>query len=166
VVARSNEAKALGIENGDPWFKLSTDAKRTGLIHKSSNYELYGDLSSRVMELLGRYAHVQEIHSIDESFLTLRGTPDQLQRTGAEIKGRRQAHRASRLRWDRTDQDAREVREPGRQAEPAPGRCVLLGFHARRPRRRHHGQGPRHRDLGDRRPDREEAERDGDFHDR
>ncbi|HEX9086129.1 MAG TPA: Y-family DNA polymerase [Arthrobacter sp.] len=86
VVARSNEAKALGIDNGDPWFKLAADAKRTGLIHRSSNYELYGDLSSRVMELLGRYAHVQEIYSIDESFLTLRGTPAELAKTGSEIK--------------------------------------------------------------------------------
>jgi DNA polymerase V len=86
VVARSNEAKALGIENGDPWFKLAGDARRTGLIHRSSNYELYGDLSSRVMELLGRFAHVQEIYSIDESFLTLRGTPAELDAVGAEIK--------------------------------------------------------------------------------
>lgn len=86
VVARSNEAKALGIDNGDPWFKLAADAKRTGLIHRSSNYELYGDLSSRVMELLGRYAAWQEVYSIDESFLGLRGTPEELARTGAEIK--------------------------------------------------------------------------------
>lgn len=86
VVARSNEAKALGIENGDPWFKLAADAKRTGLIHKSSNYELYGDLSSRVMEILGRYSFNQEIYSIDESWLVLRGTPEELVKTGAEIK--------------------------------------------------------------------------------
>ena len=86
VVARSNEAKALGIENGDPWFKLSADAKRTGLVHRSSNYELYGDLSSRVMEILGRYSFNQEVYSIDESWLVLRGTPEDLMRTGAEIK--------------------------------------------------------------------------------
>lgn len=86
VVARSNEAKALGIENGDPWFKLAADAERTGLIHRSSNYELYGDLSSRVMELLGRYSYSQEVYSIDESWLTLRGTPAELQRIGREIK--------------------------------------------------------------------------------
>jgi DNA polymerase V len=86
VVARSNEAKALGIENGDPWFKLAADAKRTGLIHRSSNYELYQDLSDRVVSILSRFAHVQEIYSIDESFLTLRGTPEELERIGAEIK--------------------------------------------------------------------------------
>jgi DNA polymerase V len=49
VVARSNEAKALGIENGDPWFKLKADPRFKDLIAKSSNYELYGDLSSRVL---------------------------------------------------------------------------------------------------------------------
>lgn len=86
VVARSNEAKALGIENGDPWFKLAADAKRTGLVHRSSNYELYGDLSSRVMELLGRFSHKIEVYSVDEAFVSLRGTPEELQRIGSEIK--------------------------------------------------------------------------------
>ncbi|MCO4263755.1 Y-family DNA polymerase [Pseudarthrobacter sp. MDT3-26] len=86
VVARSNEAKALGIDNGDPWFKLAADAKRTGLIHRSSNYELYGDLSSRVMELLGRYSYEVSVYSIDEAFLGLRGTPEDLLKVGREIK--------------------------------------------------------------------------------
>jgi DNA polymerase V len=86
VVARSNEAKALGIENGDPWFKLAPDAKRLQLEHRSSNYELYGDLSSRVMELLGRFSYALEVYSVDEAFLTLRGTPDELMRVGREMK--------------------------------------------------------------------------------
>ncbi|GAA4033312.1 translesion error-prone DNA polymerase V subunit UmuC [Arthrobacter methylotrophus] len=86
VVARSNEAKALGIDNGDPWFKLAADAKRTGLIHRSSNYELYGDLSSRVMELLGRFSYLIEVYSIDEAFVSLRGTPEDLLKVGREIK--------------------------------------------------------------------------------
>ena len=86
VVARSNEAKALGIENGDPWFKLKADAKRTGLIARSSNYELYGDLSSRVMELLGRFSFLEEVYSIDEAFVTLRGTPEELVKVGRDMK--------------------------------------------------------------------------------
>src|SRR5690625_5743577 len=49
VVARSAEAKALGIPMGYPWFKLEATAKQYNLVAKSSNYELYGDLSSRVM---------------------------------------------------------------------------------------------------------------------
>lgn len=86
VVARSNEAKALGIENGDPWFKLKADVKRTGLIARSSNYELYGDLSSRVMELLGRFSFLEEVYSIDEAFVTLRGTPGELVKVGRDMK--------------------------------------------------------------------------------
>jgi DNA polymerase V len=86
VVARSNEAKALGIQNGDPWFKLERDPRYKSLIRASSNYELYGDMSSRVMTLLGRYSADQEIYSIDESWLRLKGTPEELAKIGREIK--------------------------------------------------------------------------------
>ncbi|QOT19610.1 Y-family DNA polymerase [Paenarthrobacter sp. YJN-5] len=86
VVARSNEAKALGIENGDPWFKLKADPKFASVQALSSNYELYGDLSSRVMELLGRFSYAVEVYSVDEAFLRLRGTPEELVKTGREIK--------------------------------------------------------------------------------
>lgn len=70
VVARSAEAKALGIQMGDPWFKIAADARRWGLQRRSSNYPLYADLSQRTMSLLARYAQAQEIYSIDECFLT------------------------------------------------------------------------------------------------
>ncbi|MDN3904366.1 Y-family DNA polymerase [Arthrobacter sp. YD2] len=86
VVARSDEAKALGIKTGTPWFQLAESAPQAGLIQRSSNYELYGDLSSRVMELLGRYALWQEVYSIDESFLGLAGTPAELDAQGATIR--------------------------------------------------------------------------------
>ena len=86
VVARSDEAKALGIENGTPWFKLAEAAPRMGLVQRSSNYELYGEMSSRVMSILGRYSYAQEIYSIDESFLWLAGTPQELEARGAEIR--------------------------------------------------------------------------------
>lgn len=49
AVAMSKEAKALGIPMGEPWFKLEPEAARLGIVAKSSNYELYGDLSSRTM---------------------------------------------------------------------------------------------------------------------
>jgi DNA polymerase V len=68
LVTRSPEAKALGIQTGDPWFKLAPRAEEWGLIAKSSNYELYGDISARVMELLGRYSAWLEVYSIDEAF--------------------------------------------------------------------------------------------------
>lgn len=69
VVARSAEAKALGIQMGDPWFKLAADAQQWGLQRRSSNYPLYADLSDRTMRLLARYGQGQEIYSIDECFL-------------------------------------------------------------------------------------------------
>ncbi|SMX96711.1 DNA polymerase V [Brevibacterium aurantiacum] len=49
AVAMSKEAKALGIPMGEPWFKIEPEAARLGIVAKSSNYELYGDLSSRTM---------------------------------------------------------------------------------------------------------------------
>jgi DNA polymerase V len=71
AVARSAEAKALGIKMGQPWFDLKDLVKKHGLIGLSSNYTLYGDLSSRVMQVLNLYSPDVEIYSIDESFLGL-----------------------------------------------------------------------------------------------
>ncbi|GAB3547472.1 Y-family DNA polymerase [Arthrobacter tumbae] len=86
VVARSNEAKALGIEMGEPWFKLAARAKGWGLIQRLSNYELYGDLSARFMTILGRYSPALEVSSVDESFLLLKGAPEELVVTGRNIR--------------------------------------------------------------------------------
>jgi len=49
VVTRSKEAKDLGIPMGYPWFKLQAEANQLGLVARSSNYELYGEMSARVM---------------------------------------------------------------------------------------------------------------------
>jgi DNA polymerase V len=73
AVARSNESKALGIPMGAPWFKYKELAKQHGIIAFSSNYALYADMSNRVMSLLRQFSPVQEIYSIDESFLDLTG---------------------------------------------------------------------------------------------
>lgn len=86
VVALNKEAKAHQIPMGTPWFKLETYARRNGVIAKSSNYELYGSLSARVMEIIGRYAAWQEVYSIDESFIGLRGDRAELERVGREIR--------------------------------------------------------------------------------
>lgn len=86
AVTRSPEAKALGIPLGEPWFKLAPRAKEWGLVALSSNYELYGDISARVMELLGRYSAWLEIYSIDEAFLGVSGTPEELHRLGHTMK--------------------------------------------------------------------------------
>lgn len=73
VVARSNEAKELGITMGVPFFKVAHLEEESGLIARSSNYPLYGDMSARVMSLIGTFAPRQEIYSIDESFLLVGG---------------------------------------------------------------------------------------------
>jgi DNA polymerase V len=71
VIARSNEAKALGIEMGEPWH-LCRDKYR-GVIVRSSNYTLYGDMSARVMRVLSGFTPDLEVYSIDEAFLSLAG---------------------------------------------------------------------------------------------
>jgi DNA polymerase V len=73
AVARSSEVKALGIQMGQPWFKMQDIAKRHNIIALSSNYTLYGDLSARVMSVLSKFSPKQEIYSIDECFLDLAG---------------------------------------------------------------------------------------------
>ena len=71
AVARSNEAKGLGVPMGAPWFKLKDLARQHGIIGLSSNYALYADMSNRVMSILRDYSPDQEVYSIDESFLDL-----------------------------------------------------------------------------------------------
>ncbi len=76
VVARSNEAKALGIPFGAPTFKLKDAIQTNGVKALSSNYALYGDMSRRAMETLAGFAADIEIYSIDEAFLDLTGFRD------------------------------------------------------------------------------------------
>jgi DNA polymerase V len=79
VIARSNEAKALGIEMGAPWHLNREKFSGAGVIVKSSNYTLYGDMSARVMKALLSFSPVLEIYSIDEAFLGLEGFEDRLE---------------------------------------------------------------------------------------
>ncbi len=73
IIARSNEAKALGIKMGSPYFKVRNLIAKNSVVVKSSNYPLYGDMSSRVMKVIGQYSPIQEVYSIDESFIDLTG---------------------------------------------------------------------------------------------
>jgi DNA polymerase V len=80
VVARSEEAKALGITMGAPYFQLEALVNRHDIRVFSSNYELYGDLSARVMDTLAELAPDVEVYSIDEAFLDLSiFSPDELE---------------------------------------------------------------------------------------
>ena len=73
VIARSNEAKALGVPMGAPAFKYKKLFEENKIHVFSSNYALYGDMSSRVMSILSNYTPEIEIYSIDEAFLKLTG---------------------------------------------------------------------------------------------
>lgn len=73
VVARSNESKAMGIKMGTPFFKIRDKVESGNLIVRSSNYSLYGDLSSRVMSILAAAVPKIEIYSIDEAYLCVDG---------------------------------------------------------------------------------------------
>ena len=71
VISRSNEAKALGIKMGEPYFKVKELIKKNRVYIFSSNYSLYGDLSRRVMRILKTFSPNVEIYSIDEAFIDL-----------------------------------------------------------------------------------------------
>ncbi len=73
VIARSNEAKALGIEMGAPFYKVKAFLERNKVAVFSSNYTLYGDMSRRVMMLLAGFTPALTQYSIDEAFIDLSG---------------------------------------------------------------------------------------------
>ncbi|MDP7154047.1 MAG: UMUC domain-containing protein DNA-repair protein, partial [Gammaproteobacteria bacterium] len=88
VVARSREAKALGIGDLQPFFKIKPLLKRNNVAIFSSNYPLYGDLSNRVMATLKNFSPHIEVYSIDEMFLSLHGMQNTMMQHGREIKHR------------------------------------------------------------------------------
>jgi len=73
AISRSNEAKALGIPMGAPAFKYEKIFRKHNVEVFSSNFTLYGDMSSRVMSILSKYTPNIEIYSIDEAFLKFEG---------------------------------------------------------------------------------------------
>ena len=86
VIARSNEAKALGIEMGAPWHLCRTRFEKAGVVVRSSNYTLYGDMSARVMRVLSGFTPNLEIYSIDEAFLGLSGFETRLETHARELR--------------------------------------------------------------------------------
>src|SRR4051794_12631941 len=86
VITRSNEAKALGIEMGAPWHLNRATFERHGVIIRSSNYTLYGDMSARVMQVLGRFTPDLEIYSIDEAFLGFAGFERGIEMHAADLR--------------------------------------------------------------------------------
>ena len=88
AIARSNEAKALGIAMGAPWFKTKHLAESDGLVALSANFALYGDLSDRMMSVAAGLGHQQEIYSIDESFVDLSGIRGDLTERSRKVRAR------------------------------------------------------------------------------
>ena len=85
-IARSNEAKDLGVKMAQPWFQVRHLEREAGLIALSANFELYGDMSSRMMTVVAGYAPRQEVYSIDECFLDFDGVRGDLAALGRELR--------------------------------------------------------------------------------
>jgi len=95
VIARSNELKALGVEMGTPAFELKPLLRQRRIQLLSSNYELYGDMSSRVQQVLEEFSAGVEPYSIDEMFVRFDGfAPEQMHAHAQELftKVRRFTH--------------------------------------------------------------------------
>lgn len=86
IIARSNEAKALGIKMGEPLHQCQTLITKNKVHVFSSNFPLYGDLSARVMGTLATFIPEMEVYSIDEAFLDLTGIPGNLTEYGKTIR--------------------------------------------------------------------------------
>ena len=85
-IARSNEAKELGVKMAQPWFQVRHLERTAGLIAVSANHELYGDLSARMMAIEARYAPTQEVYSVDESWLSFEGVRGDLVAIGRDMR--------------------------------------------------------------------------------
>ncbi|WP_187514484.1 Y-family DNA polymerase [Rahnella aquatilis] len=90
VIARSMEAKKLGIRMGDPFFKMRDIFEKHKVVTFSSNYALYADMSSRVMTVLEEMSPAVEVYSIDEAFMNLQGVSNcrDLEEFGREVRAK------------------------------------------------------------------------------
>lgn len=90
VIARSAEAKKLGIKMGDPFFKMRELFDKHNIVTFSSNYALYADMSSRVMTVLEEMSPAVEVYSIDEAFMNLQGVSNcqNLEEFGREVRAK------------------------------------------------------------------------------
>jgi len=88
AIARSNEAKALGIKMGQPWHQIQQQWRDAGIVALSANFTLYGDMSNRMMGIAAGLGPEQEIYSIDESFVGLAGVRGNLTRRAHIVRER------------------------------------------------------------------------------
>ena len=86
IVALSNEAKAVGLRRGDPYFKVADLCRRQGVATLSGNHRLYGDISSRVMATIASVVGGVHVYSVDECFIDFSGwSGELLEKTAREI---------------------------------------------------------------------------------
>lgn len=85
-VARSNEAKDLGVKMAQPWFQVRHLQKSHGLVALSANFELYSDMSARMMAIAARYSPQVVPYSIDEAFIDFTGMPGDLAATSRHLR--------------------------------------------------------------------------------
>ncbi|MBK7001816.1 MAG: Y-family DNA polymerase [Rhodoferax sp.] len=88
AIARSNEAKDLGIKMGAPWFQIRHLEDSHGLVALSANFALYGDMSDRVMSIAAGLGPGQEVYSIDECFVDLDGVQGDMKLRSKRIRQR------------------------------------------------------------------------------
>jgi len=89
IIARSAEAKALGIKMGTPAFEVKNLIEQKKIYAFSSNYALYGDMSQRMMNIFGEFTPAVEVYSIDEAFLDFSGFSDMdFKQTGMDLRKR------------------------------------------------------------------------------
>lgn len=88
AIARSEEAKALGIKMGAPWFKISHLSESHGLVALSANFTLYGDMSTRLMSLIAGFGYRTELFSIDEAFCSCDGISGDLTERAFKVRAR------------------------------------------------------------------------------
>ena len=100
IIARSDKAKALGLKMGDAYFQQAAFLRQNNVAVFSSNLELYGDMSTRVMNTLKSYSPATEVYSIDESFMDFTGIdPATLRDFGLEIVQRVKKNTGIRSAW-------------------------------------------------------------------
>ena len=88
AIARSNEAKALGIKMGQPLFEIRQLFPNDGVIYLSTNFTLVGDMSNRMMSIAAGLGPTQEIYSVDESFVGMHGVRGDLVKRGRDVRAR------------------------------------------------------------------------------
>src|SRR5688572_1948701 len=123
AIARSNEAKALGIRMGTPYHEVRAALPDAGVVALSANFTLYGDMSNRMMAVAAGLGPAQEIYSIDECFVGLQGIR-------GDLRERAQRLRMRLLQWiglpcgigiGATKTLAKFANHVGKEAERRPG---------------------------------------------